>query len=445
MSRVLVVGAGLGGLAVSCRLAALGHDVVLREASDTVGGKLGSYAWQTHRWDTGPSLLTLPDTLRDTFAAAGGWPPDLVLTAIRPVLRYRLRDGRWTDSDSLGPSWESLLVRGRAMWEVSRGPFLESAPTAVALARLALRDPRALVTIAPGRTLAGLGRSLPLPLQDVLWRYATYSGSDPRRAPAALASIPAIERDLGGWAVAGGLRTIVEALATRAEELGVTVRLGAPVRQLRLEGGRVTGAQDERADVVVSGVDAAHLYLDLLPRPALVRGRRSYSAFALMLALDGGPAMAEHTVLFGSSYVEEFDDLRAGRVAADPAIYVHAPSPDSWFLLINAPASDGEDRSGQVLDLLAARGLDVRGSIRHTACRTPRDVAACSGSPDGAIYGGAADGPLAGFRRPANRSPVPGLFLVGGTTHPGGGIPLVLLSAKITAGLIGAAEPSRPR
>jgi phytoene dehydrogenase-like protein len=195
MSRVLVVGAGLGGLAVSCRLAALGHDVVLREASDTVGGKLGSYAWQTHRWDTGPSLLTLPDTLRDTFAAAGGWPPDLVLTAIRPVLRYRLRDGRWTDSDSLGPSWESLLVRGRAMWEVSRGPFLESAPTAVALARLALRDPRALVTIAPGRTLAGLGRSLPLPLQDVLWRYATYSGSDPRRAPAALASIPAIERD----------------------------------------------------------------------------------------------------------------------------------------------------------------------------------------------------------------------------------------------------------
>lgn len=434
MSRVLVVGAGLGGLTVSCRLAAAGHDVVLAERSATVGGKLGTYSWESLTWDTGPSLLILPGLLRDTFDACGGWPEDLQLQRLQPLHTYRLADGTWTDSDSLGPQWAAVLERGRRAWQVSRGPFLASAPTARSLALLALRRPRDLAAIAPGRSLASLGRRLDPLLRDVLWRYASYSGADPRRAPAALAAIPWIEHAEGGWAVQGGLRRIAAALHERAVGLGVRVLLDHPVSRLTTAGGRVTGAAGLRADLVVSAVDAASLYADLLPRPRLVPAGRSYSAFALLLALDDPPPMARHTVLFPQRYAAELDDLRAGRSPRDPAVYVHAPSPGQWFVLLNAPSGSGADRSAQALDLLAARGLDVRDRLRHKVFRTPLEVAAASGNVDGAIYGTTST-----FRRPANRSPVPGLFLVGGTAHPGGGIPLVLLSAASVSAMIGPA------
>jgi phytoene dehydrogenase-like protein len=188
----------------------------------------------------------------------------------------------------------------------------------------------------------------------------------------------------------------------------------------------------------------------------------------LLLALRGRtPGLAHHTVLFPEDYDAEFDAVfgvgrHRGRPVpvAVPTVYVCAPDdpalrPDddseSWFVLVNAPRHDpaggvdwdapglADRYAAQVLDVMARRGMDVRDRLRWCVPRTPADLARETGSPGGAIYGTSSNGARAAFLRPANASPVPGLYLVGGSAHPGGGLPLVLLSAEITAGLIGSA------
>jgi phytoene desaturase len=500
VARVVVVGAGLGGLAAAARLAALGHAVTVLEQAPEVGGKLGWLARDGHGFDTGPSLLTLPDVQRDLFAATGA-PLDDVLDLVRldPAAELRFADGTSVRvpgdpaavpaaleaalGGGAGAQWAALLRRAGAMWRVAEQPFLRSPLAGTAtLARLA-RRPADVATVAPWETLRGLGgRYLRDPrLRTVLDRYATYSGSDPRQAPAVLATVPWAEQVHGSWYVRGGLRRLAEAVAARAGERGAVVRTGTAVRQVLVEGGRAAGvrlASGEvvRADVVVSAGDAAALYRDLLPRDrrtraartALARATPSLSGFVLMLALRGRtPGLAHHTVLFPADYDVEFDAVfgtgrhrGAPRPVEDPTVYVSAPDdpatrPDgdseSWFVLVNAPRHDptgGVDwaapglaggYAAQVLDVLARRGLDVTGRLKWCEVRTPADLERDTGSVGGSIYGTSSNGTRAAFLRPANTSPLPGLFLVGGSAHPGGGLPLVTLSAEIVAGLVGPA------
>jgi phytoene desaturase len=369
------------------------------------------------------------------------------------------------------------------MWRISEEPFLRRPlQGAATLARLA-RSPADVATIAPWQTLRGLGEQhLRDPrLRMLLDRYATYSGSDPRRAPAVLATVPYAEQSFGSWYVRGGLHRLGVAVAERAAAHGAVLRTGCRVRRVLVEGGRASGVQlvdGERvaADVVVSGADAAALYADLLPKDRRTRATRrdlaratpSLSGVVLLLALRGRtPGLAHHTVLFPEDYDAEFDAVfgagrfrRAPRPAADPTVYVSAPDdpalrPDddgeSWFVLVNAPRHDpahgvdwdepalADRYADHVLDVLARRGLDVRDRVRWRVVRTPADLARDTGSVGGAIYGTSSNGTRAAFLRPANASPVPGLFLVGGSSHPGGGLPLVALSAQIVAELVGPA------
>ncbi|HEV7870140.1 MAG TPA: phytoene desaturase family protein [Modestobacter sp.] len=497
MARVVVIGAGLGGLAAAARLATAGHAVTVLEQAPQIGGKLGWYARDGHGFDTGPSLLTLPQVFEDLFAATGD-PLDRVLELQRldPAVTYRFADGTTTavpgrldaiparlDDDlgaGRGAQWSALLSRAEAMWQATEQPFLRSPLAGAAtLARLGRRTDD-LRTIAPGRTLRGLGGAyLTDPrLRMLLDRYATYSGSDPRRAPAALLTVPWAEQAFGSWYVRGGLRRLPEAVADRAVERGARVRTGIAVAEVLMEGGRVAGvrlADGERvpADVVVCNADAAALYGRLLPpqapvrrvRAALRRVTPSSSGVVLLLALRGRtPGLAHHTVLFPAHYDAEFDALfgRRGpkRPVADPTVYVSAPDdpvtrPDadseSWFVLVNAPRHEpdggldwtapglADSYADRVLATMADRGLDVRDRVRWRVVRTPADLERETASPGGSIYGTSSNGARAAFLRPANASPVPGLFLVGGSAHPGGGLPLVTLSAEIVAGLVGPA------
>ena len=496
----------MGGLSAAARLATLGHDVVVCEQSDTVGGKLGVLERDGFTFDTGPSLLTLPAIYRDLFLSTGRPLEESVeLVPVDPVARYRFpavdgHDVTWLDvpnasrhrlhvalDEHLGPGagddWDRFLDRAHTIWQVTRGPFLESPLTGARdLLRLARRasDVR---TVAPGTTLRGLGRRhLRDPrLRMFLDRYATYTGSDPRRAPAALAVVPYVEQTFGAWYVVGGLRRLGEAVLRRAQDRGVVVRTGADVTRVLVEGGRACGvelADGERlaADVVVANSDASHLYTDLLPgdvgasaRKRLSRATPSLSGVVLLLALRGRtPDLAHHTVLFPDDYDAEFDSVfgRRGRPARpvhDPTVYVSAPDdpalrPDddheAWFVLVNAPrhgtggdpATVDWDAPGlaasyadRVLEVMAARGLDVRHRVLWREVRTPADLERATRAPGGAIYGTSSNGARAAFLRPSNASPVPGLFLVGGSSHPGGGLPLVGMSAAIVADLIGPA------
>ncbi|SEO76169.1 phytoene desaturase family protein [Trujillonella endophytica] len=500
MARVAVVGAGLGGLAAAARLAALGHDVLVLEQAAAIGGKLGWYARDGHGFDTGPSLVTLPQVYRDLFDATGG-PLDEAVDLVRldPAVAYRFADGtRLTVpghaaavpaaldaalGGGAGAQWAGLMARAERMWRVTEQPFLRSPLAGVAtLARLA-RSGRDVATVAPWRTLRGLGRSHlhSAELRMLLDRYATYSGSDPRRAPAVLATVPYAEQAFGSWYVRGGLRRLGEAVAARAVERGARIRVGAAVERIVVEGGRtagvaLAGGEVVRADVVVSGADAAALYRDLLPplpatrrvRGDLVRSTPSLSGFVLLLALRGRtPGLAHHTVLFPGDYDAEFDAVfGAGRSRGvprpveDPTVYVSAPDDpatrpeadsESWFVLVNAPRHDpaggvdwdepglADRYAARVLEVMAQRGLDVRHRVRWSVVRTPADLARETGSVGGSIYGTSSNGARAAFLRPGNAGPVSGLFLVGGSAHPGGGLPLVALSAQIVAGLVGPA------
>jgi phytoene desaturase len=305
-------------------------------------------------------------------------------------------------------------------------------------------------------------------LRMLLDRYATYTGADPRRAPAALAAIPYAELAFGGWYLPGGLATLAAAQLSRCASLGVPVAYSSPVAGISVERGRVTGVRlasgaIEPADAVVSDVDAVTLYRDLLPSPSRLAGLadRSLAGFVLLLGVHGEtPSLAHHTVFFPQNYDAEFDAVfggadRRARPAPDPTIFVtraadplvHPPGAEAWFVLVNAPrhgtAGSAVDwrRPGlasayasHILSVLAARGLDVRDRLRFMEIRTPADLADATAAPGGAIYGTAG-----GLIRPANRGPVDGLWLVGGSAHPGGGLPMVTLSAQIVADAIGPA------
>ena len=504
MSRVVVIGAGMGGLAAAARLAAQGHAVTVLEQSSTHGGKVARLELDGFVFDLGPSLLTLPAVYRDLFLKTAVSREDAALEdnvgllAVEPAFAYRFGDGTRVElpnasrggvraaldealGSGAGGQWNELIEHAARVWQVTRVPFLTSplsSPAGLLRQSLRLRDLR---TVAPFTSLRRLGRRY---LQDprlvtLLDRYATYQGSDPRRAPAALSVIPYVEQTFGAWHVEGGLRELADAVHRRCLQHGVEFRFGADVASVQVLGGAVGGVrlvdgEPVTADVVVANADARHVFADLLPpavgRPALARLDRaspSLSAFTLQLALRGRtPGMRHHTVLFTADYDAELDEVFGPdpRPVPDPTVHVCAPDdqrmrPDgaheSWSVLVNAPRhephrSDGRgvdwDAPGvadayaaHVLEVMARRGVDVRDRVLWSVVRTPADLAVDTRAPGGSIYGSSSNGARAAFRRPANRGPVPGLFLVGGSAHPGGGLPLVGLSAEIVAGLVGPA------
>jgi len=507
MARVVVIGAGVGGVAAAARLAAQGHAVTVCEASDRVGGKLGRVQRDGFAWDTGAHLLTIPQVFHELFADTGA-PLDEVLDLepLDPLMRYRFADGTWLDTHAdaaalrrallatLGPQaaadMDAFRARGARIWQAVEHAFLREAPfSRTALARQ-LRRAGDLPAIAPGRTVRGLGRSLFSDPRLQMWleRYATYTGSDPRTAPAALVSAPYAELAFGGWYVRGGMHRLGQAIAERAEARGATIRTGTPVQAIATQGGGVVGvdtAEGERlpADVVVANVDAWQLARDLLPRRTarplarrLARATPSSAGLALLLGLEGrSEGLAHHNVLFCEDYDAEFDALfgPVPHPVLDPTLYVARPDDpaaappghEAWFVLANAPrhvptetwahGADAATRRGggidwtapglaereadRLLALLAARGVDVRDRVVTRAVHTPADLAADTGAPGGSIYGTASNSVASAFLRPPNRTHVDGLFLVGGSSHPGGGLPLVTLSAAITAAMIGPA------
>ncbi|ACZ86752.1 hydroxyneurosporene dehydrogenase [Streptosporangium roseum DSM 43021] len=465
-----MIGGGVGGMVSALLLAGQGHRVRLYEQRSRLGGKLAEHARDGFTFSVGPSLLTLPGVFADLGL-------ELDLVEPRELCRYRFADGSAltayrdpartaAEVDRLSPgegrNWLAFHEWARTCFEASRHTFF-AGPLTRPPARARLSD---LMAVAPGRTLDGLARRFftdPRLLQYA-GRYATYAGSSPYRAPAALACIPAIEHGQGGWYVPGGLPRVADALALLLDKTGVEVALGAEVTDVLADGRRVRGVrlasgQRERADVVIANTDAAALYGRLLPDRRRLRRiaalGTSSSAFLLLAGVEGRTeGLAHHSVVFSADYGREFADIfDRRRPPEDPTVYIGCSAVDdpsqapegaeNWVMLVNVPARDPgrwpmspEAYRDLVLDRLAARGHDLSGRLRFVDLLTPADLRERYGAWGGAIYGGAYAGPLAPFRRPGNRGPRRGLYLVGGSVHPGGGLPLVAMGGRIVASLV---------
>ena len=474
----MVVGGGVGGLAAALRLRVAGHAVRVLERRPALGGKLDVRVRDGFTFDTGPSLLTLPDVLDELLRVAGTrLAAEVDLTRLDPQIRYRWPDGTGFDacddpeatrravealSPGEGAAHRRFTAHGERIWAVSERTFLAGPMSGPLDLLRRIRSPRDLTAIDPLRTLDAVARRTFSDPRLVQWagRYATYSGSSPYRAPATLACIPAIEVRQGVWYPAGGMGALRDALVRVADRTGVELATGCEVARIEASSDcvrAVVTADGTRypADVVVANVDAEHLYRDLLPdRRALTRTRRagrSLSGFVVLAGVRGTtPGQAHHTVWFPADESREFHQLVDEGVPADqPTIYACVPSVsdptqappghESWFLLVNAPAGAAIDRAAyqaRLFELLAGYGTDLRDRLCFAETITPADLAESYRAPGGAIYGTSSNGRRAAFLRPANRGPRRGLYLVGGSSHPGGGLPLVAISGRIVADLI---------
>ena len=306
-------------------------------------------------------------------------------------------------------------------------------------------------------------------LRQLLGRFATYVGASPYLAPATLNVIAHVEMTGGVWYPRGGIYAIAQALARLAAELGVEIRTDCRVAAIEVANGAAVGVRLADGSIlpaaaVIANVDVTTVYRDLLPSAAASPDRRrrlegmetSCSGFILLLGVEGEhPALAHHNIFFSPDYPREFTDIfTRGVPPADPTIYVaitaktdphHAPPGcENWFVLVNAPPLGRFDWSTQasaygdlVLDRLAGFGYDIRGRIRCQRILTPLDLERLTGAYRGALYGVSSNSRWTAFRRAHNRAPdVAGLYFAGGTTHPGGGVPMVMLSGRAAAELL---------
>ncbi|CAM3347122.1 NAD(P)/FAD-dependent oxidoreductase [Deinococcus saxicola] len=451
--HVAVIGAGFAGLAAALRLAQAGAQVTVLDALEGPGGKA---ALGYEDFSSGPTVVTMPQIFRALHERLSLPAPQL--EAARPTTTYHAHaskpgGGRIFAPEALhvvggleptlsqlskaeGKRYAALLASARRMYLDAAPTFLFAPPpTQARLARYALtRGLRA----APGTTLARYTRSGPF--MTPFWlRFATYLGADPYRAPAVLHNIAWVELGYGVWHMQGGLLALAERLHEKAVELGVRFEYGTRVRHLMVHGGRVLGAHTDRgaiaADAWVSAADRALTlgWLGVQEKPT----PRGVSGFALQLHLKKDMGRAHH-IFWPAQYAREWQDIRAGELPRDPTLYLHLDG-NRAFLLVNAPPRPELEDDPRAYGLLLLKLLQGRLppdlqplEIEDWLPLGPADYARVS--QGGALYGRAPHG-LTGSLRPGWTIPqIRNLTQVGGTVHPGGGVPLSMLSGWNGAG-----------
>ena len=496
-THIVVVGAGIGGMSAAIRLATAGCRVTVVEALDHPGGKMGELREGGYRFDTGPSVITMRHVFESLFRKAGRDLRDyLDLVPLNPITRYHWRDGlvldAVSDEDAMCAQIERVSPRdvdgyrrfmryAAGLYNVVSEPFLyRRKPTLRDLLHLPLGD---VLKVDGLRTLHAAVKSYfrDPHLVQLFDRFATYNGSSPYRAPATFNVIAHVEMALGAWYPRGGVYQMARAFERLATELGVEFRYSSPVQEVlvsrtttshssTLRSPQVTGValadgSTLAADAVVCNVDYTYALQTLL-KPLDNTGSRqrrnmaqplepSCSGFVLMLGVRVEQNdFAHHNIFFSDDYRREFDDIFERRIPpSDPTLYLcitsktdpeHAPQGyENWFVMVNAPyLSDNyrwefhADNYAAFVkrDLVARNVMASEQDIVLEHRWTPQDLQNSFGGYAGSIYGFSSNGKGAAFMRPSNRSiQAQRLYFVGGSVHPGGGVPLVTLSGMAAA------------
>jgi phytoene desaturase len=487
MTKAIVIGAGIGGLATAIRLAKKGYTVEVFEANDYVGGKLSTFTLGDYRFDAGPSLFTMPQFVDDLFALCGENPTDFFQYARKEVAcHYFWEDGKrltaYGDTERFVKEVEAelavpaatlkrYLTSAKKKFDRTRTLFLESSL-------------HKWQTYLRKETLVGIANyfsfEIDTSLNDVNTRqlkephlvqfynrFATYNGSNPYKTPGMMTLVQHLEQHYGTYIPKKGMGDISASLYALAKRIGVSFHLSSPVTEILVENKKAIGVcvneEKHLADLVVSNMDVVPTYRKLLPnqkQPEKVLSQERSSS-AVIFYWGVGKSFSQldlHNIFFSDDYAAEFAAIfNTKTLYHDPTIYVNITSKDvpedapegkeNWFVMINAPHDTGQDwkaiaeklREWVIAKLNRNLDTDIAPLIEEEWLMTPNIIAQRTQSYLGALYGASSNDKMAAFLRHPNFSrELSNMYFCGGSVHPGGGIPLCLLSAKIVSDLIPA-------
>ncbi|MDP4205323.1 MAG: phytoene desaturase family protein [Bacteroidota bacterium] len=480
--KAVIIGSGIGGLAIAIHLSKMGYSVDLFEKNSYPGGKIYEYRIQGYRFDSGPSLFTMPNLVDELFTLAEENPADyLKYHKLENICRYFYDDGTiidaWSDidkfikeiSEKLGEDPDHLyryFKRGEELYNIASNALIfnsfqhysklfKKENLQVAFHPFKLDT---MKSIHERNSCSFLNPHL-IQLFD---HYATYIGSNPYSAPATLKIIPHLEHHIGVFYPEKGMYSIINELTNLALRLDVKIQYNTPVEKVLIRDDQAAGVringEDNTYDIVVSDVDINYFYKNLLiesPIPESISHiEQSSSALVFYWGMDClFPQIDLHNIFFSSSYKEEFDCLFEQKTfSEDPTVYLYVSSKhipedapqgcENWFVMVNAPVNVGQNwenlienaRKAIISKLNRILNRDIEEHIKFEKVMDPRQIEEETRSWQGSLYGNSSNGPFAALYRHTNfHRRIKGLYFTGGSVHPGGGIPLCLASAKIVA------------
>jgi len=483
--KAAVVGAGIGGLAVAVRLAAKGYAVDVFEKNEQPGGKMSQIRHEGFRFDTGPSLFTLPQLIKELFELAGeDMESHFQYSNLNEVCRYFYEDGMvihaYAGAEDFaaelqlkaGEDAEQVLAyldESRKIYELTNPVFIRNSLHLIRnyFSWDVVRSIFLLYKLKPLTTLHRINSKYfrhrnTIQLFD---RFATYNGSDPYKTPATLMVIPHLEHNTGAYFPFKGMFEITQSLTSLCDRLGVRFHYNSPVEDILLTGNKIRGITVNQVELkdynlVVSDLDIWYLYKNLLksyPFPEKwFRHERSTSALIFYWGMETeSPGLDLHNIFFSANYKEEFNCLfNLKTLHSDPTIYIFISSKvvaedapagsENWFVMINTPENVGQDWDMMIKDargrieekIRRITGIEVSQHRKFEFVLDPREIEKKTASYRGSLYGNSSNSVWAAFQRHPNFSQIEGLYFTGGSVHPGGGIPLCLSSAKIVADMI---------
>ncbi len=479
----VVIGAGIAGIASAIRLANMGYHVEVFESNSYPGGKLSAINLGKYRFDAGPSLFTLPKLVEELFEISGKDPKHFEYVKCATTCHYFFNDGTVlpmvSDREQMLKDVEKILgvdpkplqrhlEHSAYLYDKTAKSFLESSIHRFQdfLSFDILKTILAIPNLGIFSTMNKENlRTLNHPkLVQIFNRYATYNGSDPYQAPGILNTIPHLEHNIGTYFPKNGMHQITNSLVALAESLGVKFRYNSKVSSVLENGSEVTGivvnGVEYKTNVVVCNSDIKIAYKKLLS-PKLVKKKTlaqepSSSAMIFYWGIKKRFDQLDlHNIFFASDYEKEFRTIfQEKTVGDDPTVYIHVSSKiveedapegkENWFVMVNVPSNSGQNwqelrqniRRNILKKLSSILNEDIAALIEEEDYLDPVRIEQKTSSFAGALYGSSSNERMAAFFRHPNFSKIKGLYFAGGSVHPGGGIPLCLLSAKIACSMI---------